>query len=592
MISSIVMIALAIGASAAPPPSDGPLRALLGADYAGARIVGLGGQRGKSVIAFALASPQPRTLISFDDDERRITVNRPYWSPDGRQVIVSYDGKCWVLKADGSANRRILQDENVGEASFWKDPKTGELCVVYCRTTGKDKRGNVTAETRLYRPSAGANTAKLADGMFNAGLSRDGTHLGNAGGGVQMRDLVTGTTSQLNVRTSACNASMSPDDTYRIMHLYAPHRFFGIRDEWDHELWRMEGLNGGDWGLPRWSNHPDFCTVFGRGLYVVKISTKEAVPAPRNTLHGYAHLWLPSAAAARPPKPGPIDHLKLDHLAAYRKKLADSEDYSRIIDELSRSSDPEAKLIVAELEDQAQQKMARALAEEDPLKFLPDIRELGARFRSRPIGIEAAAMMQSAEFKREEECSVKLYGLQRHKWSLRPVPGAQSVFGDPVFLERYRGTLAQMVEPIAPARNRYQGTKSLMLMERIAKEYGLPERTAEPGNTTISFIGAISKVSHVPTLAEIAPYDDALTYVRYRIQEMVTGDYAGKEIIVAHYVIKDKKETDAAKWQPGHKQLLTVDRLDAHPKLEELPAADEANDLGLVPYSAVKVVNW
>ncbi|HUW32567.1 MAG TPA: hypothetical protein VM223_13235 [Planctomycetota bacterium] len=383
----LMAVSSAYAADASRGAGDAALRALLGADYDGAQMVGLGGQLGKSVIVFKLASPQQRTLISFDDDERRITVNRPYWPPDGRQVIVSYDGKCWVLKADGSAKRRILQDQNVGEACFWKDPKTGELCVVYCTITGKDGRGNVIGETRLYRPSAGAKTTKLADGMFNAGLSRDGTHLGHAGGGVWMRDLVTGTSCQLNVRMSACNASMSPDDTYRIMHLYAPHRFFGIRDEWDHELWRMEGLNGGDWGLPRWSNHPDFCTVFGRGLYVVKISTKEAVPAPRNTLHGYAHLWLPSAAAARPPKPGPIDHLKLDRLAGCKKKLADSEDYSPIIDELSRSSDPEAKLIVAELENQGQQKLVRALAEEDPLKFLPDIRELGARFRSRPIGI-------------------------------------------------------------------------------------------------------------------------------------------------------------------------------------------------------------
>jgi len=574
---------------AAEPP---PLRALLGADYDGAQIVGLGGKRGKSVIVFKLESPEPHTLISFDDDERRIIVNRPYWSPDGRQVIVSYDGKCWVLKADGSSKRQILKDENVGEASFWKDPKTGELCVVYIKFTGKDKRGSQIGETRLYRPSAGANRTKLTDSMFNAGLSRDGTHLGNANGGVWMRDLVNDSTSQLNVRTSACNASMSPDLTHRIMHLYAPHRFFGIRDKWDHELWRLEGLNGSDWGLPRWSNHPDFCTAFGRGLYVVKISTKEAVPAPRNTLHGYAQLWLPSAAAAASPKPGPIDHLKLDRLGGFKKKLAYAEDYSPIIDELSRSTDPEAKLIVAELENQAQQKMARALVEEDPLVFIPDIRELAARFKSQPIGIQASAMMQSPEFKREEECSVKYYGLLRHKWGLRPVPGAQSIFGDAVFLEKYRGSLAQMVELLAPARNRYQGTKSLALMERIAKEYELPERTAEPGSTAISLIGVIMKISHVPMLAEIAPYEDAITYARYRIQDVVTGDYAGRDIIVAHYVIKDKKETDAAKWQPGHKQLLTIDRLDAHPKLEELPSTDEANDLTLGPYGAVRVVNW
>ena len=70
------------------------------------------------------------------------------------------------------------------------------------------------------------------------------------------------------------------------------------------------------------------------------------------------------------------------------------------------------------------------------------------------------------------------------------------------------------------------------------------------------------------------------------------GEYGKREIVVAHYVIRDRKDTDEAKRQPRPKQLLTVDRLDTHPKLMELPAAGEANDLEMVPYWAVKVVNW
>jgi len=573
------------------PPADDPLRALLGADYTGAKILALSGPRGKSVVTIDIPTRTVKTLASFDTDERRIVLSRPYWSPDARKVIFSYDGKCYVINADGTNRHQILADvPNVREAGFWADPATGELCVVYCRPF-TDSKGQEAGETCLFRPAARTRTT-LADQEFDAGLSRDGTHLGGAGGGVRMKNLATGDTRRLNVENSACNASMSPDNTYRIMHLYAPHLFFGIRDEFDHELWVMQGPDRGNWETPRWSNHPDFCTVLLRGVEVVKISTKEAVKLTGMRVGcSVPQLWLPSAAGKTPARAGPIDHLKLAKLASYKKKLALAQDYSPIIAELSRSAEPEAKTIVAELEKQGEGKLVRALAEQDPLKFVPDVRELAARFKTHPIGVQAARILDSPEFKREIDAGKALYGLWRYVWFLNPIDGAQPLFTDPVFFERNRGTLSQMVELIAPARKRLQGTKGLPLMEAMAKQFALPDRTTEPGNKTIMAIVITSKVSHVPSLQEIAPYKDALTYTLCIVVDVVNGEYDKRQIVVAHYVIKDKKETDAAKWKPGVKQLITVDRLDAHPKLLELPAADEANDLKLVPYWGLKVMN-
>jgi len=585
--SLALAIALSVGASAAPPPSGSPLSELLGADYDGAKIVALGGQLGKSVIVTEIAPRVSRTLASFDDDARRITVSRPFWSPDGSQAVFSYDGKCYLARADGTSKRQILTDDRVcGDPSFWKDPQTGELCVVYSRITGADERGEDVAETWLHRLTGGSRT-KLADGMFNAGLSRDGTHLGNAGdGGVWMRDIVTGTTSRLNVQNTACNGSMSPDDTYRIMHLYAPHRFFGIRDEWDHELWRMGGHS---FEMPRWSNHPDFCTVQYNGLRVVRISTME--DARVQWLGGglFAHLWLPSAARRAFDKPGPIDHLVLNRLADCKRKLANAKDYSPVIAELARSDDPEAKLVVNELVAQGEAKLAKALADPDPLQFVPDIRELAARYATHEIGRQAGQILQSPEFGREIRGGQEYYNMWRLMTSLNPVKDVPQLFTDPVFVEYNRGTLAQMVEAVASARRRCDGTKGIALIEQIAAKYALPARTLEPGNNTVTVVAAIEKVSRVPTLQQIAPYKDAVTFVQYGIQDVVNGDYAGSRMLVVHYVIRGKKQTKAAEWKPGLKQLLTVDRFDAHPKLGELPAADDANDLRLVPYWAVNV---
>jgi len=588
MISLIMAMAVAVDGWAAPPPSDVPLSALLGPDYAGARIVALGGKLGKSVIVTEVATRESRTLASFDDDARRLTVSRPFWSPEGSQVVFAYDGTCWLARADGTSKRQILADERVtGDPSFWQDPQTGELCVVYSKVTGTDGRGEDVAETWLHR-LAGGGRAKLADGMFNAGLSRDGTRLGNAGGGVWVHDVPAGTTCRLNAGMSACNGSMSPDATGRIMFLYAPHRFFGIRDQWDHELWRMGG-HSFEW--PRWSNHPDFCTVQFDGLRVVRISTKEDARVPWVKGGLFAHLWLPSAAQGAFDTPGPIDHLVLNSLSRYKRRLADTVDYSPVIAELARSDHPEAKLIVSELEKQGEAKLVGALASNDPLQFVPDVRELAARYRAHPIGQRASRILESPQFGREIEAASARYALWRLESSLNGPVDAPRLFTDPVFAEYNRGTLAQMVEVVASARHRLAGTKGLLLIERAAAKYALPAQSLEPGGRSVTVVAAIEKVSRVPTLQEIAPYKDAVTYVQYRVQDVVNGDYANSRMLAVHYVIRDKKQTKAAEWKPGLKQLLTVDRFDAHPKLDELPAADDANDLRLVPYWATEVFN-
>ena len=574
------MIAAAIGIGAAAP-NEAPLRALLGADYDGAKVVYLTGRRGKSVAVSDLRTRRSTVLVSFDDDERGFRLSRPYFSPDATQVIVSYDGKCYVLNADGSGKRQILADETVGEASFWDDPKSGERCVVYCRST-KGEKGNKN-ETCLFRPVTGTTTV-LADRFFDAGLSRDGTHL--AGKNTTcIKDLVSGVTTQLNVEQTACNVSISPDNTYRVMHLYAPHKFFGIRDEFDRELWRMQSHN---FGMPRWSNHPDFCTVDSAGAQVVKISTKETV---RIGIGVFLQLWLPSAAGKTFEKSGPIDHLRLERFAEYKKKLAYAGDYSPIIEELSRSDDPEAKLIVAELEEQAESKLVHALVDDDPLCFVPDVRELARRYAKHPIGEQAGRLFESPVFQREIRGGWEYYNLWRLSWFLRPVEGVPQLYTDPVFLEHNRGGLAMMVEAIARARSYCQGTRGMVMMARITDQFALPKRTTRTHNNAITAVAIIAKVSRVPTIQEIAPYNDAVSYIRYHIQNVVNGDHRSRELLAVHYVIRQKKHTQVSEWKPGLKQLIVVDRFDTHPKLQELPAADDADDVRLVPYWALKVVH-
>ena len=577
-------------AAAPPPPAADPLRAFLGADYEGARIVGLGGQQGKEVLVFDIKTRSMKSIASFGKDGRpQLRLSRPWWSPDGKQVIFSYDAKCYVVSIDGTKREQVLQDDQVVEASFWLDPKTGERCVVYCRLL-PGKKGDAPQETWLFRPRDGSKT-KLADRAFEGGLSRDGTHLGHAGGGVWIMDLASGVTRHINMFRSACNGTISPDNTYRIMHLYAPHLQFGVRDEWDHELWVVGGAGSANYEMPRWSNHPNFCTVFHRGLRVIKLDTQEDAPVPFGA-HSVAHLWLPSGAKPAPGPPGPIGHLELARLWAYKKKLARTEDYSPVIAELSQNTDPEAKVIVDDLGAMAAVKLALAAAEENALKAGPDFTEIAARFSALPDGKQAQDILKSESFKKEYEAATSLYGLERHAWELQPVKEARSVFGDDAFLERNRGHLTQMIELIARMRARYAGAHAMVRAEEIAKQYGLPERTAEPGNKQVTVVAIIAKLSHVPTLQEIAPYDKAVFFALCHIQDVVSGDYKQGRILVVHWVINDKTPTEAATWKAGLKQILTLDRYDAHPEIEQLSIIDDINDLSLVPYLAIKAVSW
>ncbi len=131
-------------------------------------------------------------------------------------------------------------------------------------------------------------------------MSADGTHIAEAYGGCLLVDIPKQKYHVLYGGRQSCNSSMSPDNTYRIMHLYLPHTQFGIRDKHDRELWKISNPpETQEWQVPNWSTDPDFCTA------TVKMSEREYKPAiirihdsrvvvlnQLNGNWGRSHLWL------------------------------------------------------------------------------------------------------------------------------------------------------------------------------------------------------------------------------------------------------------------------------------------------------------
>jgi len=332
LLAAAAGVSMCLAVAGCPGPGDSnqtpteseaaAVRRLLGDDYAGAKIVAIrqlgedrrvpaGTDRDLQIVTIDLSTGQTRVVHEVRTELVIRGLSRPYWSPDGTQILYGYDAECWIMNADGSNPTRVITDDTVFDPSFWRDPATGELCVVYKNRQGRPaytdlEERAIAGETYLYR-LASKKRKKLFDFGCDGGLSLDGTHLGEAYGGCLMVDLRTSTPHVLFDDRQACQASISPDNTYRLMFLYVPHTQFTIHDVQDRELWTLDlPRDARQWETPRWSNHPDFCMAvakFGASeltvhkLVLVRIEPKEQIVL--DSFEGgwrSPHLWLPSAA--------------------------------------------------------------------------------------------------------------------------------------------------------------------------------------------------------------------------------------------------------------------------------------------------------
>jgi hypothetical protein len=72
----------------------------------------------------------------------------------------------------------------------------------------------------------------------------------------------------------------------------------------------------------------------------------------------------------------------------------------------------------------------------------------------------------------------------------------------------------------------------------------------------------------VPPPSSIAPYRRALLAAHYRVEKIIEGKYAGKEILAARWAILDGRILSREQSREGEKVFLALERFSDHPELE------------------------
>jgi hypothetical protein len=417
-----------------------------------------------------------------------------------------------------------------------------------------------------------------------------------------MADLVRDRVRVLFGGGSACHASMSPDNTYRIMHIYSGHRYFGVRNAWDRELWRCELPDGfRSWQTPRFSNHPNVCTAVaapaawaagaGRRLFVVRLEPKAVVRLDDLEAGWLApHLWLPSGAELEPASVNPAADVELARLTAWQDWIGRTEDWDAVLAALEQVEDPEARQLVEAIEAYGRRLMAEAAAS-GALDARAIYREVADRFGDRPLGQAARRTLASASFERRLGPARKALRLASLAERLRGRAGDRGAwrYDDPAFFARNRAVLVEMAELAADLRTNHPDSGGARLAATLTRRLHLPEKPAVAANERLVVEATVEAASRVPTYAEIAPYTEAVTFVRYRVDRVVEGDYDRPRLVAVHWGMRDRQPTAAATWPPGLRQRLVLDRFAAHPELETVTAATEADDLDLPVWWALEV---
>jgi len=572
------------------------VKAWLGDDFKDAKFVGA---RSGRITALRFADWEP-----LDLSRELLTdpaLSRPVWSEDGRSILFSTRGRAFTIQAGNSGLERVQTLpglNNIYEPSYWRDPSSGGLHIVYC-----DADTNAHYDPR--EPSPG-NTwlVDLSDGkqeqLFNfpcdGGLSRDGTRLGEAFGTALIVDLPNQKAHKL-FDGQACNATISPDDSYRLMHLVLPHDKFVVRNEYGRELWQISKPVGSEeWQTPRWSNHPDWCMAtakFDGGFVPVLVDMKRKRSLPLRSLgRGWwaPKLWLESGTKLSPDPPGPIDDLDLpESLASYRQKFARTACYTPMLNDLTRMQTTEASAIVDVIIEQGWKKFYAA-AKMTPLDARATYFELAATYAGSRVGELAEMSLQGPQLTRELEAWKTWETLESLDDSLVEIEGTERSFTDFGFFNRNQATLVRMVPLARGLRFSYAGTAGSERAADLATSLNLPEVTTLPANRELEFEGVITRVSTVPDASEIAPYTAVLTWIEYDITRFLSTPIDESKVMVVHWGMQDREPTQAARFTLGMKHQIVCDLFSAHPELTSITRAQDGfEDFSLQEFMARSV---
>jgi hypothetical protein len=102
-------------------------------------------------------------------------------------------------------------------------------------------------------------------------------------------------------------------------------------------------------------------------------------------------------------------------------------------------------------------------------------------------------------------------------------------------------------------------------------------------------------VLHIEAMPDpaVTVYRKVVSYVQYRVDKVLAGDYQQPEIVIGHWGIMDRKLTPAASYRVGQRQRIRCELMDPQGKHESIAreqTLDASQDLTLKPYWALAVL--
>lgn len=115
-----------------------------------------------------------------------------------------------------------------------------------------------------------------------------------------------------------------------------------------------------------------------------------------------------------------------------------------------------------------------------------------------------------------------------------------------------------------------------------------PAEPAGPANGAAAtvVIGTIVTVSKVPDPATV-PYDTCVTFVKYKVNSVVSGSYGEDELLAVFWGMRDGKLEPAARFTTGQSHRLTIEPFSERTELARVMQADDTNEYSLTPYWVV-----
>lgn len=124
-------------------------------------------------------------------------------------------------------------------------------------------------------------------------------------------------------------------------------------------------------------------------------------------------------------------------------------------------------------------------------------------------------------------------------------------------------------------------------------EAAKPEADEEKGTgrvfrPSLKVKARLVEASAIPTVEAIAPYDRALVANKYVVEEVISGDDAPQEIMVAHWVIREGRALDNAQRTKGEIFYLTLEPYEDRPELEGERLSMDSDEFAIPLYYDVQ----